>query len=46
MTNLERDHAYVKYHIKKTSHAGHRHLTATKPLKTTLVVPGKMKGKL
>lgn len=46
MTNLERDYSYVKYHIKKTSCAGHRHLTGTKPLKATLMVSGKIQGRL
>lgn len=46
MTNLERDYSYVKYHMKKTSCAGHRHLTATKPPKATLMVSGKIQGKL
>jgi len=27
MTNLERDHGYIKHHIKKTRHAGHSHQT-------------------
>lgn len=44
MTNLKKDHAYIKYRVKnKPSHAGHRYLTATKTLKTTLVVSGKIK---
>lgn len=31
--------------LKKISHAGDGHLTATTPLKTTLVASGKIKGK-